>query len=55
VPSSADPPVLGHAFAVVRSDADLLDAALPFLDAGLRAGDVVVLSGSPETADLVAR
>jgi anti-sigma regulatory factor (Ser/Thr protein kinase) len=56
MPSSTDADrTSGHAFAVVRSDADLLHAALPFLEAGLRAGDVVVLSGSPETSELIAR
>jgi anti-sigma regulatory factor (Ser/Thr protein kinase) len=55
LPRSAGGPVLGHSFAVVGSDAELLDVALPYLDAGLRAGDVVVLSASSETADLVAR
>jgi anti-sigma regulatory factor (Ser/Thr protein kinase) len=55
VPSSGDhTSASGHAYTVVQSDTDLLDAALPFLDAGLHAGDVVVFSGSPETAELIA-
>ncbi len=44
-----------HGAAVVGSDAELLAAALPFLDGGLRAGDLVVLTCPPETVDLICR
>ncbi|WP_448614818.1 anti-sigma factor RsbA family regulatory protein [Modestobacter sp. URMC 112] len=40
-----------HAAAVVGSDAELLSAALPFLDAGLVAGDLVVLTCPPSRAE----
>jgi anti-sigma regulatory factor (Ser/Thr protein kinase) len=40
---------------VVDSDAALLEVALPFLEAGLAAGDLTVLSCTPGTADLVRR
>jgi anti-sigma regulatory factor (Ser/Thr protein kinase) len=40
---------------VVSSDAELLAAALPFLDAGLRAGDLVALTCPPETVELISR
>ncbi|HZH21409.1 MAG TPA: MEDS domain-containing protein, partial [Geodermatophilus sp.] len=42
-----------HAAAVLRTDAELLAVALPFLDAGLRAGDVVALTCPPEVAALL--
>ena len=45
----------GHGAAVVSSDAGLLEVALPFLDAGLRAGDLVALSCPPETVELISR
>ena len=45
----------GHGAAVVTSQQDLLAAALPFLDAGLRAGDLVALTCPPDTVDLIAR
>lgn len=48
--SFADVP---HVAAPVGSDDELLAAALPWLDEGLRAGDLVVLSCPPETAALV--
>ena len=44
----------GHGAAVVGSDAGLLDVALPFLDAGLRAGDLVALTCPPETVELIS-
>jgi anti-sigma regulatory factor (Ser/Thr protein kinase) len=44
-----------HGAAVVGSDAELLAAALPFLDAGLRAGDLVALTCPPETVELICR
>jgi anti-sigma regulatory factor (Ser/Thr protein kinase) len=40
---------LGHAAAVVASDAEVLATALPFVEAGLRAGDLVVLT-CPDTS-----
>ena len=42
-----------HAAAVLRGEAELLAVALPFLDAGLRAGDLVALSCAPEVAALL--
>src|SRR3954453_2087517 len=42
-----------HGAAVVSSPTDLLAAALPFVDGGLSAGDLVVLSCTPETHDLL--
>jgi anti-sigma regulatory factor (Ser/Thr protein kinase) len=42
-----------HAAAVVRGEAELLAVAMPFLDAGLRAGDVVALACPPEVAALL--
>jgi anti-sigma regulatory factor (Ser/Thr protein kinase) len=44
----------GHGAAVVDSDAGLLDVALPFLEAGLRAGDLVALTCPPETVELIS-
>ncbi|MGZ4569398.1 MAG: anti-sigma factor RsbA family regulatory protein [Blastococcus sp.] len=40
---------------MVGSDAALLDVAVPFLDAGLRAGDLVALTCPPETVELISR
>jgi anti-sigma regulatory factor (Ser/Thr protein kinase) len=45
----------GHGAAVVGSEAELLAAALPFLDEGLRAGDLVALTCPPDTVALLAR
>src|SRR3954469_19963667 len=45
----------GHAFADVASDGEVLGAALPYLEGGLRAGDLVTLSASPETVALISR
>jgi anti-sigma regulatory factor (Ser/Thr protein kinase) len=42
-----------HAVAVVRGETDLLAVALPFLDAGLRAGDAVALACPPEVVALL--
>jgi anti-sigma regulatory factor (Ser/Thr protein kinase) len=42
-----------HAVAVVRGEVDLLAVALPFLDAGLRAGDSVALACPPEVVALL--
>ncbi|SDO06628.1 anti-sigma factor RsbA family regulatory protein [Geodermatophilus sp. DSM 45219] len=42
-----------HAAAVVRGDGELLSVALTFLDAGLRAGDVVALTCPPEVTALL--
>ncbi len=48
------PPVRSrHAAAVVRGEAELLAVALPFLDTGLRAGDVVALACPPEVTALL--
>ena len=57
---SAPRPVPGpsgpqHGAAVVASEAELLAVALPFVDAGLRAGDLVALSCPPDTAALLCR
>ena len=43
------------AAAVVTGEQELLSIALPFLDAGLRAGDLVALNCPPETVSLVTR
>ncbi|SFF02639.1 sensor histidine kinase [Blastococcus tunisiensis] len=43
----------GHAAAVVGGDVELLDVALPFLDAGLRNGDLVALNCLPGTVELI--
>ncbi|WP_448610920.1 anti-sigma factor RsbA family regulatory protein [Geodermatophilus sp. URMC 60] len=52
--SGAGSPVLSrHAAALVRGEADLLAVALPFLDAGLRAGDVVALTCPPDVTALL--
>ncbi len=52
--SRAGSPVLSrHAVAVVRGETDLLAVALPFLDAGLRAGDSVALACPPEVVALL--
>ncbi|MFW3171715.1 anti-sigma factor RsbA family regulatory protein [Geodermatophilus sp. CPCC 206100] len=48
-----DPVPFRHAAAVVDTRAQLLAVALPFLDAGLRAGDLVALTCRPETADRI--
>jgi anti-sigma regulatory factor (Ser/Thr protein kinase) len=45
----------GHGAAVVATEVELLAVALPFLDAGLRAGDLVALACPPDTAELLAR
>jgi anti-sigma regulatory factor (Ser/Thr protein kinase) len=42
-----------HGAAVVSAQDELLAAALPFLDAGLQAGDLVALSCPPETVELL--
>ena len=44
-----------HGAAVVGSEEELLAAALPFLDEGLRAGDLVALTCPPETVELICR
>jgi anti-sigma regulatory factor (Ser/Thr protein kinase) len=43
-----------HGAAVVGSQRELLDTALPFLEAGLRAGDLVALTCPPETVELLS-
>jgi anti-sigma regulatory factor (Ser/Thr protein kinase) len=45
----------GHGAAVVGSRRELLDTALPFLEAGLQAGDLVALTCPPETVELLSR
>jgi anti-sigma regulatory factor (Ser/Thr protein kinase) len=45
----------GHAAAVVTSESQLLDVALPFLERGLRNDDLVVLNCPPDTVALVSR
>jgi anti-sigma regulatory factor (Ser/Thr protein kinase) len=51
-PNSSGP---RHGAAVVATEADLLAVALPFVDAGLRAGDLVALSCPPDTVALLCR
>ena len=55
--TTGDPAVVtpGHGAAVVSTQDELLAAALPFLDAGLRAGDLVALTCPPETVALLSR
>ena len=50
-PAAAD----AHGAAVVGSESELLAAALPFLEQGLRDGDLVALTCPPETVDLLFR
>jgi anti-sigma regulatory factor (Ser/Thr protein kinase) len=45
----------GHGAAVVGSEPELLAVALPFLERGLRDGDLVVLNCPPDTASLLYR
>jgi anti-sigma regulatory factor (Ser/Thr protein kinase) len=51
---TSSPVSQGHAAAVVGTQDELLAAALPFLDAGLRAGDLVALTCPPDTVALLA-
>lgn len=44
-----------HAAAVVGTEAELLATALPFLDEGLRAGDLVALTCPQDTVELIFR
>jgi len=44
-----------HGASVIGSDAELLGTALPFLEEGLRAGDLVALTCPPETVELICR
>ncbi|WP_448626124.1 anti-sigma factor RsbA family regulatory protein [Geodermatophilus sp. URMC 64] len=44
-----------HGAALVASDHELLSVALPYLEAGLSAGELTVISGCPETVDLLRR
>jgi anti-sigma regulatory factor (Ser/Thr protein kinase) len=48
-------PSHGHGAAVVGSRRELLETALPFLEEGLRAGDLVALTCPPETVELLSR
>jgi anti-sigma regulatory factor (Ser/Thr protein kinase) len=50
---TGSPVAPGHGAALVGSEAALLEVALPFLDAGLRAGDLVALTCPPDTVDLL--
>jgi anti-sigma regulatory factor (Ser/Thr protein kinase) len=50
---AASPAGHRHAAAVVGSDDELLAVAVPFLDAGLRAGDLVALTCPPATVELI--
>ena len=43
-----------HAAVVVDSDDAIVSAAVPFLEAGLAAGDTTVLACPPDTAELIA-
>jgi anti-sigma regulatory factor (Ser/Thr protein kinase) len=52
-PRSGTSTLARHAAAVVRGEAGLLAVALPFLDAGLRAGDVVALCCPPDVTALL--
>jgi anti-sigma regulatory factor (Ser/Thr protein kinase) len=55
-PRAADPPRAGshgHGAAVVGTRDEMLAVALPFLEAGLRAGDVIAVSCPPETVELL--
>ncbi|MCZ2837676.1 sensor histidine kinase [Modestobacter sp. VKM Ac-2985] len=52
-PSSRPAPTRGHTALVVGSDDALLAGAVPWLEAGLAAGDVTVLSCAEETAELL--
>jgi anti-sigma regulatory factor (Ser/Thr protein kinase) len=45
----------GHGAAVVGSRRELLEVALPYLEAGLRDGDLVALTCPPETVELLSR
>src|SRR4051812_42516236 len=42
-----------HGAALIASDRDLLDVSLPFLEAGLTAGDLTVLSCTDERAEIL--
>ncbi|WP_369140302.1 anti-sigma factor RsbA family regulatory protein [Modestobacter versicolor] len=52
-PVAAEPCAHGHAAAVIGSDEQLRAAAVPWLEAGLAAGDLTVLSCDEATADLL--
>ena len=54
-PSAAVPRAQRHGAALVDSDDGFLAGALPYLDEGLRAGDLVVLTCLPQTLDLLSR
>ncbi|MGY1803110.1 anti-sigma factor RsbA family regulatory protein [Blastococcus sp. SYSU D00922] len=45
----------GHCGALVATESELLGVALPFLDEGLRAGDLVALACPPDTVALLSR
>ena len=45
----------GHAGAIVGSESELLAVAVPFVDAGLRDGDLVVLACPEDTVEVLTR
>ncbi|TFV86301.1 sensor histidine kinase [Blastococcus sp. CT_GayMR16] len=45
----------GHGAAIITTQDEMLAAALPFLEAGLRAGDLVALTCPPDTVALLAK
>jgi anti-sigma regulatory factor (Ser/Thr protein kinase) len=51
---TSSPVTPGHGAAIVTTQHELLAAALPFLEEGLRAGDLVVLTCPPETVELIS-
>ena len=55
VPSGTDGCGRNHAALVVDSQEELLAAAVPFLEAGLSAGELVVLTCPPDRAEVVRR
>jgi anti-sigma regulatory factor (Ser/Thr protein kinase) len=51
----AVPMTYGHGAAVVGSESELLSVALPYLEGGLREGDLVALNCPPDTVALISR
>jgi anti-sigma regulatory factor (Ser/Thr protein kinase) len=49
----ATPVEILHGAAVVGSDAEVLGVALPFIEAGLQAGDLIALTCPPETGEVI--
>ena len=52
--SASDDAAYGHAAAVVRSDEELFGASTSYVQAGLDAGDLVVLAGTPSFIQAMA-